>query len=99
MAATINGVTNRGGPGSVFFYGSNDEHGMKNVGGHDRALPRDSDCHGGHAQSRRTVIPLAGYLAASFARHAGYSLVRSRRGAFTYQPEPVRRSRSTSASE
>ena len=33
MAATINGVPNRGGPGSVFFYGSNDEHGMKNVGG------------------------------------------------------------------
>ena len=33
IAATINGVTNRGGPGSVFFYGSNDEHGIKNVGG------------------------------------------------------------------
>lgn len=33
MAVTINGVTNRGGPGSIFFYGSNDEHGMKNVGG------------------------------------------------------------------
>jgi len=29
----INGVTQRGGPGSIFFYGSNDEHGMKNVGG------------------------------------------------------------------
>ena len=33
MEVTINGVTNRGGPGSIFFYGSNDEHGMKNVGG------------------------------------------------------------------
>lgn len=33
MEVTINGVTKRGGPGSIFFYGSNDEHGMKNVGG------------------------------------------------------------------
>lgn len=33
IEVTINGVTNRGGPGSIFFYGSNDEHGMKNVGG------------------------------------------------------------------
>lgn len=33
MEVTINGVTGRGGPGSIFFYGSNDEHGMKNVGG------------------------------------------------------------------
>ena len=33
MEVTINGVTNRGGPGSIFFYASNDEHGMKNVGG------------------------------------------------------------------
>ncbi len=33
MEVTINGVTNRGGPGSIFFYGSNDEHGMSNVGG------------------------------------------------------------------
>jgi len=33
MEVTINGVTSRGGPGSVFFYGSGDEHGMKNVGG------------------------------------------------------------------
>jgi quercetin dioxygenase-like cupin family protein len=33
MEATINGVSQRGGPGSIFFYGSNDEHGMKNVGG------------------------------------------------------------------
>ena len=33
MEVTINGVTQRGGPGSIFFYGSNDEHGMKNVGG------------------------------------------------------------------
>ena len=32
MEVTINGVTTRGGPGSIFFYGSNDEHGMKNVG-------------------------------------------------------------------
>ncbi len=33
MEVTINGVVARGGPGSIFFYGSNDEHGMKNVGG------------------------------------------------------------------
>jgi len=33
MEVTINGVTQRGGPGSIFFYASNDEHGMKNVGG------------------------------------------------------------------
>ncbi len=33
MEATINGVAKRGGPGSIFFYGSNDLHGMKNVGG------------------------------------------------------------------
>jgi quercetin dioxygenase-like cupin family protein len=33
MEVTINGVTQRGGPGSIFFFGSNDEHGMKNVGG------------------------------------------------------------------
>jgi len=32
METTINGVAQRGGPGSIFFYGSNDEHGMKNVG-------------------------------------------------------------------
>lgn len=32
VEATINGVAARGGPGSVFFFGSNDEHGMKNVG-------------------------------------------------------------------
>ena len=32
MEATINGVSARGGPGSIFFYASNDEHGMKNVG-------------------------------------------------------------------
>ena len=25
-------VAQRGGPGSIFFYGSNDLHGMKNVG-------------------------------------------------------------------
>lgn len=33
MEVTINGVSQRGGPGSIFFYGSNDQHGMKNVGG------------------------------------------------------------------
>ena len=33
MEATINGVAQRGGPGSIFFFGSNDEHGMRNVGG------------------------------------------------------------------
>lgn len=32
MEATINDVSQRGGPGSIFFYASNDEHGMKNVG-------------------------------------------------------------------
>jgi quercetin dioxygenase-like cupin family protein len=32
MEATINGVARRGGPGSIFFYGSMDLHGMKNVG-------------------------------------------------------------------
>ncbi len=32
MEATINGVVQRGGPGSIFFYASNDLHGMKNVG-------------------------------------------------------------------
>lgn len=32
MEATINGVATRGGPGAIFFFGSNDEHGMKNVG-------------------------------------------------------------------
>ena len=33
VEVTINSVVQRGGPGSIFFYGSNDEHGMKNVGG------------------------------------------------------------------
>jgi quercetin dioxygenase-like cupin family protein len=33
MEVTINGVTQRGGPGSIFFYGSGDLHGMKNIGG------------------------------------------------------------------
>lgn len=33
MEVTIDGVTQRGGPGSIFFYGSNAMHGMKNVGG------------------------------------------------------------------
>ena len=30
--ATIKGVTYHGGPGTIFFFASNDEHGMKNVG-------------------------------------------------------------------
>jgi quercetin dioxygenase-like cupin family protein len=33
MEVTIKGKTQRAGPGSIFFYGSNDQHGMKNVGG------------------------------------------------------------------
>ncbi len=32
MQVTINGVTQRAGPGSVIFYASNDEHSMKNAG-------------------------------------------------------------------
>ena len=32
MEVTINGVSSHAGPGSIFFYASNDEHGMKNVG-------------------------------------------------------------------
>ncbi len=32
MEATINGVSQRAGPGSIFFFASNDLHGMKNVG-------------------------------------------------------------------
>lgn len=32
IEATINGVASRGGPGSVFFFASNDEHGVKNAG-------------------------------------------------------------------
>lgn len=28
----INGQTDRGGPGSVLFFASNDEHGMRNAG-------------------------------------------------------------------
>lgn len=32
IEVTIAGRTSRGGPGSVFFAGSNDEHGVKNVG-------------------------------------------------------------------
>lgn len=32
MAVTVNGKTSNMGPGSVIFYASGDEHGMKNVG-------------------------------------------------------------------
>jgi quercetin dioxygenase-like cupin family protein len=32
LDVTINGETTRAGAGSIFFYGSNDEHGMRNVG-------------------------------------------------------------------
>ena len=32
MEATFNGVARQAGPGSIFFYASNDEHGMKNAG-------------------------------------------------------------------
>ena len=32
MEATFDGATHRGGPGTIFFYGSNDQHGMRNVG-------------------------------------------------------------------
>ncbi|MEO6005538.1 MAG: cupin domain-containing protein [Opitutus sp.] len=32
VQATVNGVVHRGGPGTIFFYGSNDDHGMRNVG-------------------------------------------------------------------
>jgi quercetin dioxygenase-like cupin family protein len=32
MEVTINGAVQRAGPGSIFFYASNDLHGMKNVG-------------------------------------------------------------------
>lgn len=33
LDVTINGVTTRAGAGAVLFYGSNDEHGMRNAGG------------------------------------------------------------------
>ncbi|HEY0968630.1 MAG TPA: cupin domain-containing protein [Opitutaceae bacterium] len=33
IEATVDGVVTRGGPGSIFFFGSNSMHGMKNVGG------------------------------------------------------------------
>lgn len=33
LAATIKGVTREAGPGSIFFFASNDEHGLRNVGG------------------------------------------------------------------
>lgn len=32
LEATINGVAHRAGPGSIFFFASNEEHGLKNVG-------------------------------------------------------------------
>jgi quercetin dioxygenase-like cupin family protein len=32
IEATINGTPHRGGVGTIFFFGSNDEHGLKNVG-------------------------------------------------------------------
>lgn len=32
IEAFINGVTKNGGPGSVFFFASNDDHGLRNVG-------------------------------------------------------------------
>ena len=32
VQATINGTTHRGGPGTIFFFGSNDQHGLRNVG-------------------------------------------------------------------
>ncbi len=35
IEATVNGVVTRGDPGSIFFFGSNDEHGLKNVGDTD----------------------------------------------------------------
>ena len=37
MAVTVNGTTSNLGPGSVIFFASGDEHGMKNVGT-DRAM-------------------------------------------------------------
>ncbi len=33
MEATVDGVVTRGGPGSIFFFGSNSLHGLRNVGG------------------------------------------------------------------
>ncbi len=32
MEAIVAGATHRGGPGTIFFFASNDQHGMKNVG-------------------------------------------------------------------
>lgn len=32
IEVTINGATHRGGPGSLFFFASNDDHGMRNAG-------------------------------------------------------------------
>ncbi|HTO04342.1 MAG TPA: cupin domain-containing protein [Opitutus sp.] len=32
LEATINGTAHRGGVGTIFFFGSNDEHGLKNIG-------------------------------------------------------------------
>ena len=33
IEATVDGVVTRGGPGSIFFFGSNSIHGLRNVGG------------------------------------------------------------------
>jgi quercetin dioxygenase-like cupin family protein len=33
IEATVDGVVTRGGPGSIFFFGSNSMHGLRNVGG------------------------------------------------------------------
>lgn len=32
LEASFNGTTHRGGPGSIFFFASNDEHGLRNAG-------------------------------------------------------------------
>ena len=32
MQATVEGVVHQGGPGTIFFFGSNDQHGLSNIG-------------------------------------------------------------------